>query len=680
MKKRYDYLSDENFLKELDVARLKDQYVRITVLNWKDEPIKDIQGIVTGGNLNLDGKSSVRRTCNLSVYIDETELTRVTDVDNLFSINKKIYLEIGYKNTTKQYQEYPIIWYPQGTFVMINSSISHNTNSLTMSVQLKDKMCLLNGECGGTISASTQFDEYETIDENGNWIVSKPLVSQIIRELVNHFGGEQLGKIIISDIDNRLKQVMKWVGSVPVYLINESGSYYLTTNFAEAQGKDYTSYSYGEDIGYIYTDFTYPGELIANAGDTVCTILDKIKNMLGNFEYFYDIDGNFRFQEIKNYLNTSQAKVDLEKITKDDYKIDISKGKAVYSFDDSNLITSFSNSPQFHKIKNDFVIWGIKKSVSGNDIPIRYHLAIDDKPKTGNIYDVFFYEDPDDGLIKAKAPIKYKSIVELELNPGAAGVFYMTEDDRAIYKWNGKEYEVLKDVEMTKVQTTDWRSELYLAGTQAEPFGTESNYYYTELLNEWPKLYNMQKEIIKIDNEDVYVGGFYDDLLKTPNNSGYFLDFIDSTAEIGKFSVSNIGRRTHVINDNDINCIFEPAIPDFILIELGKEDTDDKRLECVRKGQNYIQVDSSIYSMLVTGGTSNSAYNKIRQCLHEYTSYNESITLQSIPIYYLEPNIRVSVRVVESNIFGDYIISTISIPLDINGSMSINATRAVERI
>ena len=54
MKKRYDYLSDENFLKELDVARLKDQYVRITVLNWKDEPIKDIQGIVTGGNLNLD--------------------------------------------------------------------------------------------------------------------------------------------------------------------------------------------------------------------------------------------------------------------------------------------------------------------------------------------------------------------------------------------------------------------------------------------------------------------------------------------------------------------------------------------------------------------------------------------------------------------------------------------------
>ena len=34
-------------------------------------------------------------------------------------------------------------------------------------------------------------------------------------------------------------------------------------------------------------------------------LLDNIKNKLGNYEYYYDIDGNFIFQEIKNYLNTS---------------------------------------------------------------------------------------------------------------------------------------------------------------------------------------------------------------------------------------------------------------------------------------------------------------------------------------------------------------------------------------
>ena len=43
------------------------------------------------------------------------------------------------------------------------------------------------------------------------------------------------------------------------------------------------------------TDLIYPQDLIANAGDSVVTILDKIKNFLGDFEYFYDIDGQFIF-------------------------------------------------------------------------------------------------------------------------------------------------------------------------------------------------------------------------------------------------------------------------------------------------------------------------------------------------------------------------------------------------
>lgn len=679
MKQRYDYLTDEEFLLEFDAIHLKEQYAKITILDWLENPIKDIQSIVTGGNISIDGQSAVRRTCNLSVFINEEEYSGITDVNSLFSLNKKMYLEIGFKNNTDKYSQYPIIWFPQGTFVMINPSLSHSTGGTNLSVQLKDKMCLLNGECGGIIPASTQFDEYETIDENGDWIIEKPIIIQIIRELVNHFGGEQLGKIIISDIPNRIKKVMKWTGNTPIYLINESGSYRMTTNYSEASGLAYQMYSYGEDIGYIYSDFYYPSELIANAGDNVCTILDKIKSTLGNFEYFYDIDGNFRFQEKKNFLNTTQATVELENLTKDDYILDMSKGKSLYKFDNSNLIISFSNTPQFNMIKNDFVVWGVRENANGNEIPIRYHLAIDSKPQIGNIYECFFYEDPDDELTKAKAAIKYRNYAELSKNKGAAGTFYMTEDDGKIYKWEDGNY-IAIDIGMSKVKTTDWRTELYLQGVEAEPLGTDSNYYYTELLNEWPKLYNIQKSFDNINEETVYTGGFYDEVLKTPSDVDYFLDIIDSTAAISKFSVSNIGRRSIVESSNDINCIFEPNIPDFIIIETGQEDTDEKRQECENKGQNYIQVDSAIYSMLANGGSSNSAYNRVRELLYEHTSYNESISIQALPIYHLEPNIRIEVSDVESDIHGDYIISTISIPLDINGTMSISATRALERI
>jgi len=35
---------------------------------------------------------------------------------------------------------------------------------------------------------------------------------------------------------------------------------------------------------------------------------------LGNYEYFYDVYGNFVFQEIKNYLNNSQSKLIIDKL------------------------------------------------------------------------------------------------------------------------------------------------------------------------------------------------------------------------------------------------------------------------------------------------------------------------------------------------------------------------------
>ena len=681
MRRDYKYLKDDAFLKEINHSQVQEQFVKITVLDWLERPIKEVQGIVTGGSLNLNGSSAMRRTANFSVYIENEEGANITEIDNMFSLNKKISLEIGYLNIYNRYKEYDIIWFPLGVFIIGNPSISHSTSGVTLSLSCKDKMCLLNGDVGGVIPASTQFDTYETIDENGNWVLSRPTINQIIRELVNHFGGEQLSKIIISDVDTRIKQVMKWIGNEPVYYIeekvNEQGatSGYLTTDYVE----NATEFQYGMDMGYIYTDFTYPGELIGDAGTTVCNILDKIKNVLGNYEYFYDIDGNFVFQEIKNYLNTTRATVALEQLKNTDYLLDISKGKTVYQFDNSNLITSYTNTPQYNMIKNDFIVWGLRENANGNSVPIRYHLSIDSKPKVGNIYECFFYEDPDDELIKAKLPIKFESKAKLDKIAGAAGVFYMTEDDKKIYKWSDGQFEEI-DVELVKVKTTDWRSELYLQGVQSEPFGSRSNYYYTELMNEWPKLYNMQASTEIINGEEVYIGDFYPEVVQSIEDIDFYLDFIDSGAEISKFNISNIGRRQKVIVDNDVNCVFEPDVPSYIIIKAGQANTQQLIDEAQSKGQNFITVNENIYDMITVGGMSNSAYHKVRELLYQYTSYNESITIQSLPVYTLEPNTRIEVRDLESNIFGDYMISTISMPLAVGSTMSISATRALERI
>ena len=63
----------------------------------------------------------------------------------------------------------------------------------------------------------------------------------------------------------------------------------------------------GSDVaGYRITDLIYPDDLIANIGENLTNMLDKIKNLLGDFEYFYDVDGKFIFQRKKTvWINTS---------------------------------------------------------------------------------------------------------------------------------------------------------------------------------------------------------------------------------------------------------------------------------------------------------------------------------------------------------------------------------------
>ena len=676
------YLRDKNFLKTIDRISLKEEFAKITILNWQERPIEDIQGKVSSGTLNINGNSSLRRTCNLTILIDENN-SNITSVKNSLSINKKIKLDIGIKNNTSQYSEYDIIWFPLGTYIISSVSITNTNSQITSaSLQLKDKMCLLNGECGGLLPASVTFSSYDVLDANGAYQTEQPTIYTIIKYVVNYFGGEQLPKILISGVDERVRKVMKWTGSNPLYITQytstTSGVQYGATTDKEqvdealAAGTidSYTKYKSGQDVGYIYTDFVYPGELIGDAGNSVCDILDKIKSALGNYEYFYDLDGNFIFQEIKNYLNTSKSTTDLNDMEQNDYLIDITKGKSVYTFDDSFLISSYSNAPQYSMIKNDYIVWGMREdATTGATYPIRYHLAIDTKPQTGNTYKVFFYDDPDDGIRKAKRPIQFSTRDGFPTQ-GAEDTFYLALDTNIVYKWDTEQNTYVMFATQTKdITTTDWRTELYLSGAQAEGFSLDTNNYYTELNNEWPKMYDIEN------------GEFYEEYEKDPSSLDYFLDFIDSSAAIGELSISNIGKRSKIVVDEDINCIFEREIPNLVMIDASQDSAivTEQREEAQRKGQDYIQVTGAIYNLLATGGTQNSAFERVKELIYQYTSYNESITLQCLPIYYLDVNQRITVNDSKSNIYGDYMINSISIPLNISSMMTISATRALER-
>lgn len=747
MNTRYPYLLDADFLSYFDELKLKEQYVKIIILDFQEKAIQDIQGQVVSGSLSLDGQSTVRRTCNLTFVVDPNQ-AQITDVNNLLSINKKIQLEIGFTNLTKYYLDYEKIWFPLGTYLIINPSISNSSSGIQVSLQLKDKMCQLNGECGGIIPAAVDFANMEQYDKNGDLLTTKPTIYQIIQEVVNHYGGEQLGKILIDGLDKKIKQVVKWQGDKPVYYYEKqigdfSGKYSCgyTTNINEILDENnkiksnivcYREYNIGEDIGYQMVDFVYPDELAVDAGATVTSVLDTIKDKLGNFEYFYDLDGNFIFQEIKNNLNTTVVTTYLNNVKdlfgtldKNSYLIEKAKDNTVYRFSNKNIITSYSNTPQYNMIKNDFIVWGVRKTIDGLEFPIRYHLAIDTKPELiDKLYYVYFDVDEEQGYEKPFVPQRvfsendfalqdandFKEVISKmvpidERRPDSYFIynFYKVHDENGnpienslqsyILKWDFQKQELIinpKKVTAAYIKPTDWRSLLLLKGLNKKENTDELDYYYTELFNEWPKLYNLKANPV-IENQQIvyYTGEFRQEAIEKFTNLDYYLDMINPSSYLSDLGVSQIGRRTKVLNDNSINCIFEPIVPDYVLIKKGildkqydyqEDETAVIRAECIKRGYKYLQVDDYLLEGLGKGGHYNSAFNAIQDLLYQHTSYNESITINCLPIYHLEPNTRIFVSDKNSDIQGDYIIKNITLPLDINGTMSITANKALDKI
>lgn len=401
MYKKYPYLQD-SFIYQTDVEREKRtllneidsflnqrQYIKITLLNWDEEPIKAIEGEISSGSISKVGDSPIRRTAQLTCAVDARSYS-VDDGKADFAINKKVFIEIGVKNETPHYPEYPIFWFPEGVFFIGSFSINSSANSSTnITLSLKDKMAMLNGDVGGTLPATVIFDTMETQLPNGEYIQKKVLIYNIIQELVNHYGGEDLNRIVIEGVPLRIRRIMQWNGDVPIYRYVTQGTFNEETNswfpdlytfsFIEEDGAK--TYYKGDDIGYIMDDFVILDELTGAPGESVTSILDKIKNILGNYEYYYDIFGTFHFREIKNYYVTTQARTLLDEMAENDYLVEINNSRSIYTFDDKKLLTSINVTPQYENIKNDYIVEG-QTNITDSDItiPIRYHLAIDKKP------------------------------------------------------------------------------------------------------------------------------------------------------------------------------------------------------------------------------------------------------------------------------------------------------------
>ena len=778
-----NYMLDKDFLIALDNYQHKEKYARITALTLDEKPVETIEGKVTGGSINIDGASSVRRTCNLTLLAYDTKVT-----DFYWGLSTKFKLEIGLKNEINQ--NYPdIVWFKQGVYSIISFSSSVSGPNYNISISGKDKMCQLNGELGGVFPFSVDLGSEEFVEKqkilNGNeydpteyvYTIKKLTLPYIIQEMIHMYGGEPYHNIIINDLDTNGLELMEYKGQNPMYLItlrarpdirmvslngeqncyvkgydlpegykswtfaavaqlqNDIGTtIYFTEKESTNSECSLEKYEYGETIGYKITDLTYTGDLIANVGETITSILDKFVNMLGEFEYFYDLEGRFIFQKKKTYIQTAWSPMIQDNNNINDFYIEPTSesSKIAYTFANNYLVTSISNSPKLDNVKNDFSIWGTRKSVTKQELDVHMRYAIHSKPT------------------------QYCSI---EVTEEEVNEFIKLHPEF-------KDMKAQKSTEYTIDIAGDWRELIYLMAKDYNKYGHLDNFeakvaaanpipypsgrtgyeqYYIDMLGFWRQLYSpnaleelqeswiktypnihthyeaisgtddetklewLINQINRIVNIDVidrteteknnlikyerireYVEERIDakanyrlDIEKenprygwtttSPEMLDFWIDFLDPAGELEKYSISAIGSRPKANTDKDVKALYFRGAPEIIYYYPSESSVTKNK----KSGYTYIQLRADMTNLISLSAQGKSAKDTLDKWLNEHLYGAESISLNTIPVYYLEPNTRIKISNQDINLSGEYIINKITLPLTFNGTMSISANKTI---
>lgn len=852
-------LLDEEFLKELYLHRSREIFSKIIALTLDEDPVEEIQGQVTGGSISLDGTSSVRRTCSLSLVAKDLNINQY-----YWGLKNKFKLYIGLANNiNKEYED--IIWFPMGVYIITNFTTSQSTNNYTISITGKDKMCLLNGDLSGSLFASFDFGKEEYYDGKGNTTITYIPIKNIIKEAVHAYANERWENIIINDLDDYGIELLDYRGSKPMYLffvdgtsdntkecdtytLNGSTIVYPAQRILNANGdfsyqilnidsttlepvgvtldeiEDTGEYRYdpritldlngvsitqptifcmknaitgeintsrgytiakitdGQTCGYRLTDITYPGDLILGVGETITAMLDKLVTMLGNFEYFFDVNGRFVFQRKatfvdKTWNNIRTGNQNSYVTTSDETYVESANyiTPIFWTFGNSFLTTAYSNTPVLNNVKNDFSIWGTKKSISGTELPVHLRYAVDKKPTYYKTipYDVQVkdekgnpvYDDNGQPVVEHKGGVEWTTeigdwcidkngnvidsdVLEAKLFFGKSD--YTEAQREEVYAQNGYRHILRK-----KENLCDWREiifqmaldyrkhnhedDFYLKVRNTNGLDLNNQYYYpsgktgyeqyyTDMEGFWRQLYcppQLMRTLYKsgvwterqqggwefytneivedseagiyfkssgigykmssYDSGDTWVNSWVEtqdendgwnvQILDSPETINFWFDFLepDDEAELSKYSVPAIGDRAKSVNDNMVKAIYFRETPTALF-------TDNIQTVERKSGYTYLAYQPNMANLFNISSQGKSAVNVVQEYINLYLYCTESISITSVPIYHLQPNVKVLVYDEDSKINGQYLVSKITIPLTYNGTMSVTATKNAEII
>lgn len=210
------------------------KYVRIDLLDFNYNIVDEISGSCISFNYSEDATSDLRRSCNISLVVNDSSF----DIKSGGKIwlDKYIRPYIGYQdNRTDE-----IVWYNKGTFLINAPSWNYNGSTNTLSFSALDLMSKLTGLRNGNLEGIPT-----KIEKGAN--VRDAMIAAIA------LGG--FDKYVISECINELED-----------------------------GKEYK-----QEVPY---------DIEIDQGGTIYDILTSLRDILPNYEIFFDENGVFHYQPI----------------------------------------------------------------------------------------------------------------------------------------------------------------------------------------------------------------------------------------------------------------------------------------------------------------------------------------------------------------------------------------------
>lgn len=200
-----------------------------------------------------------------------------TDTNSLFWINKKFHLFIGLATVAQD----TIYWFDKGIYVIKDPDINITVNHNTITINGLDKMALYSGDIDGQLSTNTLVTVESGATRRG--VVKAVMMND----------GEQENNIIINN-----------------------------------------------PINSVIMDEAIPYNIESAISDNTTDILDKVVDTLANYQYYYNLAGNFIFEPkpIKGDFKNSNIEWDFEQ--------------------NNNIIISITKAIDYANIKNRITIWG----------------------------------------------------------------------------------------------------------------------------------------------------------------------------------------------------------------------------------------------------------------------------------------------------------------------------------